>query len=306
MKTFLQTIDWLKFQEFIGRKTWRFDNGKVVANIIRHELKFGKNYLYIPHGPEIFFDNIQGGVKNEINVFMTYLKDLARENKSIFIKMEPLSDTVVENIFKHKGVLKSKKQVQPQKTIIIDLGYSEEQIISKMHHKTRYNIRVAERHKIIVKQSNDLEIFYDLLDKTSKRDKFHSHSKEYYYKLLEYFNNQEGKLKTNLFLAYFKEKPVACAIIMQYEDMAYYLHGASDYNFRSLMAPYALHWNIIVDLKSRGVNFYDLWGIDSEKWPGITRFKLGWGGKVKEYPGSFDFVFSGFWYVMYNFARKFF
>lgn len=56
MSSFLQTEDWLQFQKLVGRKVWRFDNGKIKANIIKHDLLLGKNYLYIPHGPEINFN----------------------------------------------------------------------------------------------------------------------------------------------------------------------------------------------------------------------------------------------------------
>src|SRR3989338_3788189 len=120
MRSFLQTTEWLKFQEHVGHKVWRFDDGKIRANIIQHKISFGKNYLYIPHGPEIFFDNLTGGIKNEVDSFLKYLKDLARENKSMFVKFEPLTDIVTELIFR-KGIRKSKKHIQPLKTVVISL-----------------------------------------------------------------------------------------------------------------------------------------------------------------------------------------
>jgi len=58
--------------------------------------------------------------------------------------------------------------------------------------------------------------------------------------------------------------------------------------------------------KTRGYMFYDFWGIDSKKWPGVTRFKLGWGGNQVEYPGSFDLPISKFWYLVYKLAKKIF
>ena len=318
MKSLLQTKEWLDFQESIGHKTWQFNDGKIRANIIQHKVAFGKNYLYIPHGPEIFFDNVQGGLKNEIDNFLSYLKKLAKENKSIFVKFEPLTDVVTELVFR-KGVKKSKKHIQPQKTVIINLSLSEEDLLSRMHHKTRYNIKVAERNQIKIENSNDLNAFWELLKKTSKRDRFYSHNKEYYKKLLAL---DSGELKVNLVLAYYNDKPVAGAIILCYGDTAYYLHGASDYEARSLMAPYALHWEIMKALKGlnskfkiQNSKFYDLWGIDAQKWPGVTRFKLGWlgspkqgegGGRLVEYPGSFDIVISKFWYLVYNLARRIF
>ncbi|MBI4158166.1 MAG: peptidoglycan bridge formation glycyltransferase FemA/FemB family protein [Candidatus Yanofskybacteria bacterium] len=323
MKSFLQTTEWLKFQESIGHKTWRFDDGKIRANIIQHKVRFGKNYLYIPHGPEILFDNLSGGLKNEVDNFLKYLKELAKENGSIFVKFEPLADVIVELVFR-RGIKRSKKYIQPQKTVILNLNLSEEELLSRMHYKTRYNIKVAERNRIRVEDSSDLDAFWELLKNTTKRDRFSSHNKEYYRKLLALNNNA---FKVDLVSAHYNNDLVAGAIILCYGDTAYYLHGASDHNRRQLMAPYALHWEIIKALKGsnskpeksrggprvtstgfeiRNSKFYDMWGIDSRKWPGVTRFKLGWGGQRVEHPGSFDIPISRFWYFAYNLARKIF
>lgn len=319
IKSFLQTVEWLKFQESIGHKTWRFpstssgqvDSGAIRANIIQHKVVFGKNYLYIPHGPEILFDKISGGLKNEVDNFLKYLKELAREDKSVFVKMEPLSDVVVETIFR-KGMKKSKKEIQPSRTVIINLGLSEEDLLSRMHHKTRYNIRLAEKKNLQLEESTDTGMFWKLLRRTAKEDKFYTHTKDYYEKLLKFF--QGGELKTKLFFVLHGGKRIAGAIVMVYGDMVYYLHGAMDRDYKELMAPYFMHWEIIKwgkaqffdNAQDRGYHYYDLWGIDAQKWPGITRFKLSWGGETKEYPGSFDLVVSKFWYLMYNLARRIF
>ncbi|MEK7582723.1 MAG: peptidoglycan bridge formation glycyltransferase FemA/FemB family protein [Patescibacteria group bacterium] len=298
-KSFLQTDEWLEFQTAVGRKTFRFDNGKIGANIIRHDLPFGKNYLYIPHGPTIQFDGIEGGLKHEIGFFFKYLRELAREQKSIFVKIEPLSDTITELIFDF-GLRKSKKHIQPHKTVALNLALQEDVLLSQMHHKTRYNIKLAQNHDIRVQLSDDIEIFWNLLKKTTTHDKFYAHEKKYYQKLL----TLDGRLKTNLLIAYHGKTPVAGAIILMCDDISYYLHGASDHDFRNLMAPYALHWDIIKHLKALGFLFYDFWGIDAQRWPGVTRFKLGFGGQTIEYPGSFDLPISKFWYFIYNLARK--
>jgi lipid II:glycine glycyltransferase (peptidoglycan interpeptide bridge formation enzyme) len=189
--------------------------------------------------------------------------------------------------------------MQPSKTVIIDLDQSEEELLSRMHHKTRYNIKVAEGHRVRVVESNDADLFLKLLKKTAKRDKFSAHPEDYYRKLLRSYS-----LKTQLFLAYNDKKPVAGAITLTYRDATYYLHGASDYDSRTLMAPYALHWYIITSNQKLGTRNYDLWGIDTRKWPGVTRFKLGWGGRTVEYPGSFDLVISRFWYLVYKVAKR--
>ncbi len=87
MKSFLQTQEWLEFQKETGHKVWRFDDGKIKANIIKLGLPLGKSMLYIPHGPEIDFEHVIGGIKNEVTNFVKYLKNLAKEEKSLFIKI---------------------------------------------------------------------------------------------------------------------------------------------------------------------------------------------------------------------------
>ena len=96
--SFLQTKEWLDFQKHLGRMTWRFDNGKIASNIVAYKLPFGKNYLYLPHGPVLNFENFDNGIKNEVDNFLKYLKDLAKENRSMFVKIEPISDSVTEQI----------------------------------------------------------------------------------------------------------------------------------------------------------------------------------------------------------------
>jgi len=175
-------------------------------------------------------------------------------------------------------------------------------LLGAMHYKTRYNIKVAQNRRVTVEESKDIATFWHLLKKTTTRNEFSSHPKSYYEKLLNF--DWRESIEVKLFLAKYQNKPAAAAIILIYGNTGYYLHGASDYNFRSAMAPFMLHWQIIQWLKRAGIEGYDLWGIDAKKWPGVTRFKLNWGGRVIEHPGSFDLPISGAWYHLYKLARK--
>ncbi len=297
-----------------GREVFEYEKEGISAKIIKHNLPFGKSYLYIPHGPSMDFNQMTGGLKNPVANFVKYLRELGKVQKSIFVKTEPLIDSVAQALVE-AGFRKSKKEIQPSRTVVIDIEKEGNELLGKMHHKTRYNIKVAEGHGINVKESEDVDLFLKLLKKTTKRDKFSAHPDDYYRQLL----GTPG-LKTRLFLAYKDSRPVAGAVILIYGETGYYLHGASDYEHRALMAPYALHWYIIKHLQSTiyplrqsfseasklQTKYYDLWGIDANKWPGVTRFKLGWGGHTVEYPGSFDLPISKLWYLAYRLARKLF
>ena len=340
MKSFLQTEEWLEFQKSVGRKAWRFvypeqgrgDDAHITANIIQHDLPFGMNYLYIPHGPvvdfpdalrampeatgkfttghgpEVHLEQITGGIKNELTQFISYIKNLAREQKSIFVKIEPLQDSVIELLYR-AGFKKSSKEVQPHRSVIIDLEKSENELLAEMHHKTRYNIRVGEKRGLQSREKNDLESFWKLLKHTAKNDNFSTHEKSYYEKLLNtpnlhariVFVEHDVRPLDNI-----KDRLIAGAILLTYGDTLYYLHGAMDRNYKSMMAPYILHWQIIKWAKEQGLKHYDLWGIDSQKWPGVTRFKLGWGGRQIEYPDALDLPIRRFWFMMYKILRRIF
>ena len=94
--------------------------------------------------------------------------------------------------------------------------------------------------------------------------------------------------------------------------MGSYVHGASANEFRNVMAPYALQWEVIKLAKQKNCKYYDFNGIDEKKWPGVTRFKMGFarfesarqGGEVVEYPGTFDMVFDNLWYNVYKLIRR--
>jgi len=288
----------MEFQESLGREVFEYDKEGISAKIIKYRLPFKKSYLYIPHGPVMDFNAMTGGLKNPVSNFVAWLKDLGKEHKSIFVKAEPLIDSVAQALAGKKWK-RSKKEIQPSKTVVVDLSKSEDELLGAMHHKTRYNIGVADRRGVLVNDSGDVESFVKLMKKTAKRDKFNPHPAEYYKKLCDF----DG-LKTKLYVAEHEGRPTAMALVLINRDTGYYLHGASDHDSRSLMAPYALHWHIIKQLKAEGLSRYDLWGVSANKWPGVTRFKLGWGGLSVEYPGSFDLPISRFWYLLYKIARN--
>ncbi len=301
-RSFLQSKQWADFQRSLGREVFEYEKNGVSAKIIKHDLPLGKNYLYIPHGPEMDFNAMIGGFKGPVRGFTSYLFDLSRQENSIFVKVEPLTGNVAQVLIE-VGFKRVRKEVQPSKTVIIDIQKSDINLLAAMHHKTRYNIKVAENHGVIVDESKDTATFWRLLKKTTARDEFSSHPKDYYERLLNFDWSDDGP-KIKLFLAKYENKPAAAAIVLIHNGTAYYLHGASDYEHRSAMAPFMLHWRIIQILRKAGIENYDLWGIDAKKWPGVTRFKLNWGGRTLDRPGSFDLSVSKFWHFAYKILKR--
>ncbi len=282
--SFLQSSEWEQFQNLLGRKTWRA--GGVL--IIRHDLPGGFNYLYCPRPEKLSL--IGDGWLKEVG-------DIAARERSIFLRVDPAEP------FRPKGVnFRISRPLQPQKTTILGLGRPEDELLSSLREKTRYNIRLAERKGVSVSQDNNPAAFWEILRKTAEREGFHAHSRGHYEKL---FSVQSPNFSNELFFAEYGGGAVAAALINFYENTATYLHGASLREYRAVMAPHLLHWRIIQEAKKRGLKFYDFWGVDEKKWPGVTKFKLGFGGEVIEYPPSVDMVYRPWWYGAYTLARRF-
>jgi len=65
-----------------------------------------------------------------------------------------------------------------------------------------------------------------------------------------------------------------------------------------------LHWEMIKLAKKQGYKYYDFYGIDEQKWAGITRFKKGFSTEETNYSGAFDVVFNKGWYLVYKIFKK--
>ncbi len=297
VKSFLQTEAWADFQRGLGRNTWHLKTHNWQSYVFEYDSWFGRNYLYLPHGP------VQQNASeyDDTDDFVSKLRTLA-DTKTLFILAEPDSEYSA-NYLRHKGFRTSKKGIQPHATIIVDTTRPVEELQRSFHPKTRYNIRIAERYGIYVKETSDIESFLALLHKTTARDHFHSHADSYYRTLFLFFQNRSD-VSIRLFMAFQDKQPLAAALVLLYDNRAYYLHGASDYAFRALMAPTLLHWHIMSHLHDHGFASYDLWGIDAKRYRGVTRFKSGWGGIVHEYPKSLELPIAGLAYHLYTIVRS--
>lgn len=260
------------------------ENNKILATgiFIKKSLFNLFHYWYSPRGPR--------GEEKAIEFLLRELKKLKKD--SVFFRIE------TEN--KLSLNLKKSNDLQPKKTLLLDLKLESEALLKEMHQKTRYNIKLAQKKgvKIVSGTINDFAEFWRLMSVTGNRDGFRLHSAAHYKNLL----SQPEFIK--IYFASYEGKFIATGIFSFFGERATYLHGASDNSARNLMAPYLLQWELIKMAQSTGYKYYDFYGIDEKKWPGVTRFKLGFGGFVKEYSGTHDFIIRPILYGLYELIRK--
>lgn len=295
---FLQSWQWGEFQKKVAGVVWRIgvaSNGKLLAcsKIIKKFLPIGKSYFYAARGP-VF----RHGSWNEEagDLLFEEIKRLAADEGVMFLRFEPIFSAKKINF----PVVKT-MDIQPGKSWILELNKSEEEILKAMHPKTRYNIRLAEKKgvKIVEAGAERFEDFWQLLCQTGERDEFSLHGRSYYQSMLE---SDKDFLK--LFFAEYKGKPLVANIITLFGDTVTYIHGGSSSDQREVMAPYLIQWHSIKLAKKLGYKFYDFYGISEHKWPGVTRFKKGFGGRELRYSGTFDLVYDENWYSIYKMVRK--
>lgn len=336
---FLQSWEWGEFQKSLDRTIWRLGvykeiskNGEVhtdlvaVATIIEHTLGIGKSYLYCPYGP-LYAQNTDFRQKEEITRYLlTELRSITihtRNQEEIFARLEPrFAGAEVGNFFINEGFKKA-HAMQPQDTWVVNLDETDEWLLQQMHSKTRYNIRLAERKGVSVREATekkDLDIFWHLLQITTARDNFHSHERRYYEALWKHFHNagigDQMHMTIKVLIAEHEGRPIAATMLGFFGGRVTYMHGASNHEFRSVMAPHLLQWHGMRLGKQHGYGLYDFNGIKptvrkvskggkEEQWEGVTRFKKGFGGYEVNYVGAWDWVYESMWYQTYMLARRF-
>ncbi|MFA6995613.1 MAG: peptidoglycan bridge formation glycyltransferase FemA/FemB family protein [Patescibacteria group bacterium] len=277
-----------------------------VTTLIKKSLLFGYSYWYAPRGPIIDYKLCPRPFEVENFLFLEIKKI---EERALFLRIEPDKSFAVPRAVKEekiqidKKVFKIKKTLdgQPAQTLMLDLENGEEKLLSEMHQKTRYNLHLAEKKGVKTREgcTADLPEFWRLLNLTGERDNFRLHSLKHYQNLMR---GEPGFIK--LFLAAYEGRNIAAGLFSFYGDKVTYMHGASDNKFRNVMAPYLLQWSVIKMAISETYKYYDFYGIDKHKWPGVTRFKLGFGGRPVNYAGTYDVIFNPTAYGIYDFVRK--
>lgn len=295
----LQTGEWGELKSAFGWKAVRLISGQAGVQILFRQLPLGFRVGYVPKA-------------NPAQVLWPEIDSASKENRAIFLKWEAdVWEGGTASPLTHSSLFRiSPHNIQPPRTLIVDISSSEETILARMKQKTRYNIRLAEKKGVTVRAWDDIETFHKMLLITGGRDGFGVHSLEYYrraYALLH------PKQMGDLFVAEYDRKPLAALFVARNGNRAYYLYGASTDEERNRMPTYLLQWEAMKWAKACGCTEYDLWGVPDEDeatleanfekrndglW-GVYRFKRGFGGHLKRASQAMDRVYNPLLYRAY-------
>ncbi len=194
--------------------------------------------------------------------------------------------------------------VQPRYVFRLDVTPSEQELLTAMESKTRYNIHLAERKGVSVRlarDTSDLRLFYDILTETAARDRFLVRSFSYFERMWDLFVRRDT---ARIFLADYQGQVIAGTLAFHCGDRAWYLYGASSNRFRNLMPNHLLQWTMIHWAKGLGCSLYDFRGVPGSADPddhlaGLYRFKKGFTAVFTEFIGEYDLVLAPLWYFLW-------
>lgn len=305
---------------FLQTKAWE----DVRKNLGQDVVRIGEDLMHIKHlgSPFKNFGIIMQGSLETVD--WEDLEKVVKEKKLSHVHFDP-SDTVSEatqqesletvktrisqNLSSHHSIVHA-ESIYYRHTLVLDLTKSEEQLLTEMHKKHRYNIRVSEKHGVKIEICEDdeaLTIFIKLFFKTVNRQGYFGRSPEYYrtiWKTLKPMN------KVKIAVAEYQGKPLVAWMLFLGEKTIYYPYGGSSVEHRNVMAANGLVWGIIKWAKQQGYEKFDMWGIDDPKSPeaqkqhGFSAFKTKFGGEIIYYHQSFDLVFDGLRYRLFTVGNK--
>lgn len=239
---------------------------------------------------------------------LDFLHEYGKKNNLLFVKLEPYAEKK-ETSATDKRLTLSSHSLFPDWTQTMDIQPSEEELLSKMKSKTRYNIRLAEKKGVTVRElSNEegFETFIKLYFETCKRQGYYGHTKQYHKTIWDYLK----KDISHIVIAYFNNEPLAAYELFLYNNVMYYTYGGTSDKYRNLMPSNLLMWEAIRLGKKMGAVSFDMWGSlppdypQNHPWAGFTRFKEGYGTSFVRMAGSFDLVIDRSAYRLYNLLYK--
>lgn len=307
----MQSWQWGEFRQNLGTPVLRYGlyhQGKLdkAFQLTLHKIPLSSFYLgYLPKGPYPDEELAQA------------LAEIGRQHHCAFIKIEPhvlVNDTggkVISQKFKV-----SPKTLFTKYNYVLNLTESEEEILQKMHPKFRYNIKVAQKHKVVVEERSDeeaLEIHLKLYFATTQRQRYLGHNPNYHHQAWQTLK-KSGMVK--ILIAFYtaeqgEKVPLASWMLVNFKDTLYYPYGGSSDQYKNVMASNLVAWEAIKLGKRLGLKKFDLWGAASPQAPssdpyqGFTQFKAKMGAELEGYLGTFDLILNIPVYLLVNTLEKF-
>jgi peptidoglycan pentaglycine glycine transferase (the first glycine) len=223
-----QSYEWGDLGPFLASQTMRVgvveDNGKLCAAmliIVTRAPILHRPYFYVPRGPVI-----SDPLSPALTVLLNFVKAEARKQGAFMLKIEPGADDEDERwllALQQQGFRANSYAVHIRDEWVLNIQAEEKDILAGMKEKWRYNIRLAGRKGVTVRQGTcqaDLDTFYKIYETTSERDEFFIHNKAFYEEIMRLYGQDD---RFALFLAEYEGEAIAGIIVLRYGHWSWYM-----------------------------------------------------------------------------------
>ena len=296
----MQSWEWGEARKKMGVRVEKIATDDAVFQFTIHPLP------YIP----FFIGYLPRSIQPTESV-LNRLLEFGKKNNLIFIKIEPYTP-FIENFklqISNFKLTPSSHALFPEWTQTLDLTKPEDILFKNLKSKTRYNIRLAEKKGVVIKEMSNAEgysLFERLYFETCKRQHYHGHTPEYHQTMWESLKESQA----HILVAFLGEVPLAAYELLYFKNRFYYMYGGSSLLHKNVMAPNLLMWEAIKLGKKLGAEEFDMWGSlpptysETHPWAGFTRFKEGYGTQFTHLSPGMDLVIQPQMYFLYGLAYK--
>ncbi len=311
----LQSFEW---GEFRNEHEWTVHRVEVVdekktllqAQLLEKRLPLGKGFMYCPEGPVLSEEWGSKRADTAMRALTEFLGKFARERGAIFVKVDPHIplELLPGDWFESHGYVDSPEDLQAAVVAHVDLSGSEDDILARMKQKGRYNIRYSAKKGVVVRRGSkkeDLEVFYQLLESTAKRQGITYREKAYFAGIHKHLISAG---LAEFITAFANDRPVASILVTYFGAEAVYLYGGSSEEDRNVFGSYAVQWEGIKEARKHGCKYYNMTGIahdddPSNPWAGLRQFKLKFGQEVR-LVGAYDLPVAPLAYKAFTTANR--
>ncbi len=234
---FMQSYEWgqacqknrKQIPYYVGLKDDK-DNIVAAALLLKKKTPFNMCYFYSPRGFTMNYEN-----ESILNEFTRNLKEFLKEEKAIYLKLDPplmyhevneyaekidngknnykIFNNFINNGYKHKGFNKLYEGNQPRYTFRTYFNkYTSLEDIEKSFSKSfQKPLKRSYQYDVEIYEANEVKSFHELIKLISSKDGFHEYSYNYY-------NNVYEELKKQNLIKIFNAKINPSTIISKLEE----------------------------------------------------------------------------------------
>lgn len=241
-------------------------------------------------------------VPEDVAVFRQALRALRNEfslRRGLLLRVHPLAfcgkDDVLKQILAEEG-FSFHDDGKSHRTLIINLEPSIKEIRDRLDQKWRNCLNRAIKNGLEIIQGEDEDLFHDIkkiyLEMANRKSLVDLSDIEH---LIKVQRDLPPDLKLKVILCRLNGEICAGAIFSAIGTTAVYLIGATSNAGMKANGSYIVQWAFVEWIKEKGLQYYDLNGINPETNPGTYHFKRGLAGKKGvdvEFLGKFQVVDS--------------